>query len=230
MKKTTIALALTLLLLPVLAQAEKASLRPQHPDLSGNWTLNEAMSESGRDKMREKMANRRGSRDSGRGSGGFGGPPGGGRGGGRGSGSGGGGRGGGFGGPGGRRGGDRGGPMVSIDEGVDLLEISQSDDQLSITYSDDRLRILLTDGRKDKRAGTRGDVVTTAKWNQEGELVVKAKTQRGKVTEIYKLDDEGERLLIDITIDGPMGEITFHRTYDPTPDIDEGATGPGART
>ena len=227
MNKTTIALALTLLFLPALAQAEKASSKQQHPDLSGSWTLNEAMSESGRDKMREKMANRRGGRDSGRGGGGFGGPPGGGRGGGRGGGSGGGGRGGGFGGSGGRRGGDRGGPMVAIDEGVDRMELVQTDDQLSITYSDDRLRILFTDGRKDKRTGAMGDIVTTAKWNQAGELVVKAKTQRGKVTEIYKLDDEGERLLVDITIDGPMGEITFHRTYDPTPDIDEGATGSG---
>lgn len=229
MKKTTITLALTLLFLPALAQAEKASKKKQPPDLSGSWTLNEAMSESGRDKMREKMANRRGGRDGGRGGGGFGGPPGGGRGGGRGGGSGGGGRGGGggFGGPGERRGGDRGGPMVAIDEGVDRIELVQTDDQLSITYSDDRLRILLTDGRKDKRTGAMGDVVTTAKWNQDGELVVKAKTQRGKVTEIYKLDDEGERLLVDITIDGPMGEITFYRTYDPTPDIDEGATGPG---
>ena len=117
--------------------------------------------------------------------------------------------------------------MVGIDEGVDRIELVQTDDQLSITYSDDRLRILLTDGRKDKRTGAMGDVVTTAKWNQDGELVVKAKTQRGKVTETYKLDDQGERLLVDITIDGPMGEITFYRTYDPTPDIDEGATGPG---
>ena len=37
MKKTTIALALTLLFLPALAQAEKASSKQQHPDLSGSW-------------------------------------------------------------------------------------------------------------------------------------------------------------------------------------------------
>lgn len=222
MKKVTTALALTLLFLPAFALAERAPSKKPRPDLSGTWTLNEAMSETAQEKMREMMSQRRGER----GGGGFGGPPSGtGRGGapagGWGGGSGG---GGGFGGPRGGRGTDRGGPMASLDEGVDVIEISQSDDQLSIAYSDGRLRILFTDGRKDERTGPMGDVVTTAKWNKEGQLVIKSKTRRGKTIKIYRLDEDGKRLLVDIAIDSPRGEITIHRTYDPTPASAESAS------
>ena len=211
MLKATSALVLTLLVVPTAARAEKAA--GKHPDLTGSWTLNEAMSENAQDKMRDLRSQRRAGR------GGFGGPP---------PGT---GRGGGVGGGGwstGGRGRSRGepgdgpadsdrdpaGPMATIDQGVDAIEIAQTEDQVAITYADDRLRILFADGRKDERTGPMGAVVTTAKWNKDGELTVRSKTESGKITEVYKLDRDGARLLVDLTIDGPMGEITFFRTYD----------------
>ncbi|MFQ5524625.1 MAG: hypothetical protein ACE5GX_00055 [Thermoanaerobaculia bacterium] len=212
-----LALALILFLGLAAAAGAAAESRNGHPDLSGSWTLNEGMSENAIDKMREMRSKGLVGR------GGLGGPPGGtGRGGGLDTGSWGRGRG-------GRRGrgleGDRHGPLATIDDGVDAIAIRETDDQLSITYSDNRLRILFTDGRKDKRTGPLGDVVTTAKWNRDGELVVKSKVEGRKTVEIYRLDATVDRLLVDVTLDTRMGQVTFYRTYDRAPDPKAGAPG-----
>ncbi len=201
---------------PMLAAVENAAVNRPRPNLAGAWTLNDAMSETAHEKMRELVTGRRSAR------GGFGGPP---------SGTGRGGRPG-IEGWGGRRGGPRegqgeGGPQAGLDRGVDALAVSQTFDQLSITYSDDRLRILFTDGRKDERDGPLGKVITKARWTKQGALEVGSKSRQGKTTEIYRLDKESGRLLVDITVAGPMGEITFLRTYDRSKEAEEIPEGDG---
>lgn len=212
MKKALLSLLLLSLTAPAVAIAGHQAV-PQ--DLSGSWVLNEAMSENALDKMRELRSKGH------TGNGGFGGPPSGtGRGrtgtdswggGGRGRGS-------------HNREPEPRGPLAAIDEGVEAIEIDYAGDEVSIRYADDRLRILLADGRKDKRTGPMGAVATTAKWNKKGELVVQSKADSGKTVELYKLDSNANRLLVDLTVATRMGTITFYRTYDRAADAKE----PGA--
>ena len=196
------------------AVAPATTLNDEQPNLSGRWELNEEES----DDLREKMMEARGSRGSRFGGGGFGGR--GGMSGGRSGGSGGGrspqGRFGGGqsrGGPSGREGESR----LGIMRGIDVLLIEQNDSTLTIRYSDDSKRVLTTDGKKQESELPNGDsLVTTAKC-KDGQLIVTVKsTERGKITESYKIADDGEHLLItlDLPSRGPRPAIQLNRVYD----------------
>ncbi len=200
------------------AGSEKA----RRTDFTGTWQLNEELSEDPREKMREAMSSRRGG---GRG-GGFGGP-GGGRGGGFG-----GGRGGGFGGPGGGRGGPGGGRgrpggggreemqerMRALEESFQVLEITHREPELSIRYGEEREETIYTDGRAFERAAARGETVeATAGWKGRERIVVKAKSERGKVTETWEYVPDAGQLWLTVRSSGSgrMPGFEYRRVYDP---------------
>ena len=192
------------------------------PNLSGTWELNEEDS----DDLREKMMEARRSGGSGgsrSGGGGFGGGMGGGRGGmGGGMGA---GRGGMSGGRGGMGGGQRGGRSGGRDgegpprlmRGIDVLEVEQSDSTVRVQYSDGTERILITDGQKQESESPNGDsMITTAVWKQ-GQLIVTVKSNEGgKITEWYKLSENGERLIVKLDLPGRgrLPAMKLKRVYD----------------
>lgn len=217
---TILACGISLLLFSSISTAETPQDGP--PNLSGTWELNEEDS----DNLREKMMEARRSGGSGgsrSGGGGFGGGMGGGRGGmGGGMGA---GRGGMSGGRGGMGGGQRGGRSGGRDgegpprlmRGIDVLEVEQSDSKVTIRYSDDSERILITDGKKYESESPNGDsLITTAVWKQ-GQLIVTIKSsERGKITEWYKLSENGERLIVKLDLPGRgrLPAMKLKRVYD----------------
>ena len=88
---------------------------------------------------------------------------------------------------------------------------------MSLVYSTGETRDLYTDGRKVQTDAEGGDLTTTSKWDNEGRLVVKTKSERGNVIETFWLEEGGVRLFVTTklkAVDG-LPSITFIRTYDP---------------
>ena len=172
-------------------------------DLSGNWQLNEELSDDPREKMQEMMSKRGGGR------GGGGGQSGGGMSGGRQGGRSGGG------GPGmGEEGQRRGGPFGDP-EAFKSLSIEYDASVLTVVDGADRARILYTDGRKVNRDYGEGRLVEVkARW-KKGVLQIDRKGERGSQRERYKLSEDGQRLTVEASVQmGQMGKIEFQRVYD----------------
>lgn len=209
------------LLVPLLLSARPATppVRPSDdppPRLAGDWKLDPALSESFQDKMRN-----RGGRFSG-------GPPGGGGFGGRRPG----GLGGGISGRGGRggRGGQGGYPEEGIEpsrggRGMEILDAMRPPVQLSIQQSDSTVtmavdlgapRALHLDGRAS--IDTLGDmsVRKSSARLRKGKVEVERRVgEFSKLTEKYWFDGEHNFLVVDVTIEGPMGKVDVRRVYQP---------------
>ena len=174
-------------------------------DFSGEWRLNEELSDDPREKMQEMMSARRSGRGGGRG-----GQTGGGCG--R--------RGGGSGadGPGGggmSEDGQRRRSPFGDPEAVRHLSIEYDAPRLTIIDAAERGRVLYTDGRKVNRDYGEGRLVEVkARW-KKGVLEVERKGERGTQRERYRLSEDGQRLTIESRIEmGRMGKIEIERVYD----------------
>jgi len=185
------------------------------PDFSGSWQLNDDLSESPWEKMQAMMSERQA------GAGAMGG---------RGGGTGGGGKGGG--GMGGGGGGDRPDPeelrrrMQELGSAVRTLQVARDGEQMSVLYADGRERLLITDGKKHKREVPRGDLETQTKWQKDGKLLVKAKTERGrKIKEIWSISPDYMQLFVTVHMKGDGGrpDMEFTRVYDRAESDDSGS-------
>ncbi len=187
--------------------ATAADDKKQDVDLSGEWRLNEELSDDPREKMQEMMS-KRGSRGGGRGGGQSGGGMAGGRQGGR-SGGGGSDRGG-MGEEGQRRDGPFGDP-----EAVKSLSIEYDAPALTVIDGAERARIVYTDGRKVNRDYGEGRLVEVkARW-KKGVLQIDRKGERGSQRERYQLSEDGKRLTVEASVQmGEMGKIEIRRVYD----------------
>ena len=208
-RATPIALSLLLAWLSgsVLAAAET-------PNLSGSWQLDKDLSEDPMEKMRERRGGgmRGGGRGGGTGGGGgWGGGMGSGRGGGR---------------PGGMGGGSQ-APGQSREEmrqrmqelraSIERLNIHQTDSSVRIVFADSREQTFTTDNKKSTIETPFGEGTIKAKWRDDGGLVVKTKTERGKTIETYYVTRDGLLLtvLVEKASEGPMGSVSFKRIYRP---------------
>lgn len=159
-------------------------------DFSGNWQLNEDLSEDPRSEMRERMEARGGGM--GRGGGGMG-------------------RGGGMGDPEAMR--DR---MRRMEQGSKTLTILHVEPELTVRTADDRERVIYTDGRKQVRTGGVGPVETRAKW-KKGKLVVRDRMETGMtITRTFFYVPEDRHLYVDTEIEGRGPSFRLQRVYDRT--------------
>lgn len=188
----------------------------EHPDFSGDWVLNDKLSDDPREKMRELLKSQRGR----------GGRGGRGRGGGFGAGGGGaGGRGGfgggGQGGPGGRRGGrggedgPPGGPMQAPPKEI---QISHDEPLIILRHGVGPLaveQLTRTNGTRFQRQTPRGEIEATASWDQAGRLEVHLGKDDSGPTETWELVADGERLFITQEF-GPDKDkrVQIRRVYD----------------
>ncbi len=182
------------------------------PKIAGEWKLDPTQSESFQDKMRNR------GRFAGPGMGGFGGRRPGGM--------------GGFGGRGGRGGGGgRGGyPQEGGSEGgrpdrMGIFDAMQPPVQLSIQQSDSTVtmtvdlgapRALYLDGRAS--VDTLGDMsVRKSKARiKKGRVEVERKVgEFSQLTERYWFDADHNFLVVDVTMEGPMGKVDVRRVYLP---------------
>ena len=173
------------------------------PDLSGDWQLNEELSEDPREAMRRSRSGRGGFGAQGRGGGG-----------GRGGGFGRGGRGqGGFG-RGGGRGGEQQGRGGAGGERMNRFSLEHQDPQLTFRFEDGQARTLTTDGETRTHQHPSGEVRTEASW-RGNQLVIKRQHDGGrKVKETYQLDAESGRLLVTTKLEGGARSMSFRRVYD----------------
>lgn len=190
------------------------------PDLSGEWILNEELS----DNLEEKMAEMRRARRE-RGGGGFSGGGGGRGGGGRGGGGGAGGRG-----DRGRRGGGRPGSDGRTDPAdrmrglaaADSMSLSWQEPDLVVTTSAGERRIDTT-GKSVEVATPTGVGKAEASWTKEGRLVIETKRLEGagKRIEAFELLANG-RLAVTVKRTGGQGPgLELTRVYDRTPPTDD---------
>jgi hypothetical protein len=222
------------------APAANSSPTAARPDFSGVWKLNVEASDDPREKMHEAMRSRRGG-FGGRGGGGTGmptggpgGPVGSGMGGPAGGGGGGMGRhrgGGGAGGPGGPGDDDRRPSAENFHQiGEELAEIAivHRDPQLTIRYADGRQEVLWTDDREppppdpDSALPLAAPLDPRAKWKGDRLEVHGENALGAKVTEVYELVADGQRLLVNVTTEGDerMPKLTLQRVYDVDPDAE----------
>ena len=198
--------------LPIRPSAHPPSDPP--PPIAGDWKLDPTLSESFQDKMRNRgrfAGPGMGGGMGGRRPGGFGG--------------------GGIGGRGGRGGGGRGGyPEEGGDgnrrgQGMVVLDAMRPPVQLSISENDSTVtmaadlgapRALYLDGRAS--IDTLGDM-SIRKSNarvKKGKLEVERKVgEFSKLTEKYSFDAENHVLVVEVTIEGPMGKVDVRRVYQP---------------
>ena len=195
-----------------------AAAGTQHPDLSGSWVLNQALSDNPRDMMqgRDSSGAPRGGRGGGM------------RGGGRRGGFGGGGYGGGAGG----RGSFGGGPGGMSDEqrtrmrqtmqlvmnAPASLAVVVGDSSVTLVAEGDTL-LLPSNGRKvhrDAADDSEGAVDVTGKWQGNDFVVERKVSGGGKVTEDYMRAPEGKQLYVIVSFQGGRGrDVMFRRIYDP---------------
>jgi|GEM_PF-1874253 len=104
------------------------------------------------------------------------------------------------------------------------LTISQQAGEVTITDTHGHVRVLKTDGSKVRdESGPGGPAQLTAKWNQDGDLVVEVKPARGpKHTEAYSVSHDRKHLYVALTLyAGFMGQAPdVVRAYDPSPGVD----------
>ena len=104
------------------------------------------------------------------------------------------------------------------------LTISQQAGEVTITDTHGHVRVLKTDGSKIRdESGPGGPAQLTAKWNQDGDLVVEVKPARGpKHTEAYSVSHDRKHLYVALTLyAGFMGQAPdVVRAYDPSPGVD----------
>lgn len=177
------------------------------PRIAGDWKIDPNLSESFQDKMRNR------GRFAGPGMGGFGGRPPGGV--------------GGFGGRGGGRGGpprENGGEGGTGDR-MGLADVMRPPVQLSIQQTDSTVlmavdlgapRALYLDGRT--AVDTLGDMsVRKSKARvRKGRFEVERRVgEFSQLTERYWFDADHNVLVVDVTIEGPMGKVDVRRIYQP---------------
>jgi hypothetical protein len=193
----------------LLRGADKAA--PQHPSLTGTWTLNEDLTA----RMREddqQSAPHNGAFGGGMGRRGGGGHRGGGR----------------YPGGGSPGGGTEGSAEAPREQGegqrpnfaaLDTLTITQAGNQVTVTDQEGHARVFRADGSKvrdDKAFG--GPAEVQASWDPEGGLVVQIKPDKGpKRTESYIVSNDGKHLYIVLTLEGDRGTRKIRRAYDPAP-------------
>ena len=196
------------------AMADTMASGVSRPDLSGEWILNESLSDDPREVMKKQFS--------------------GGRGGGRGGGSGGGGDrsggGGGRGGMGGQRGGNRGSDMGweaggggeektqdgNFTPDMKSLQILLADPELNITDSRNRTSLYYTDGRECEIWTDKGLVKAEATWTG-AILMVKSEPENGPSrVEEYMIVPESGRMIVSRTITPPQGgqSVIIKMVYD----------------
>ncbi len=199
MHRRQAALAVLTLFAVSICASGVASAAPDdtHPDLSGTWQLNEALSDDVAIKMREALEARQSQM--------MGGPPGGGSVGGMGGGR-----------PGGT--GDVGGMqarLAELEAGTRTLVIRHDEPEISIELADGRTRRHFTDNRKQQVSTELGRLTSRAKWKKNGRLLVRWSRSDGpEITQIYQLDHDGTRLIVDTRLEGQGPGVSFQRVYE----------------
>jgi hypothetical protein len=210
--------AAVLVAVVVLGGAAATALAAQHPDVSGQWTLNAAQSDNPRDMLQGRDSTGDESR---------GGRPGGGypgMGGGR----------GGLGGRGGfgrgRPGGERAGmsdeqrqrmrqTMQLVFDAPSVLRIAETDSSVSFASGSGEALLLSASGRKvTQKVDGGGDVEITGRWQGNDFVVERKVSGGGKVTEDYLRSQDGKQLFVIVKSEGRRGRsIEFRRMYDRAP-------------
>ncbi len=181
----------------------------QHPNFTGNWTLNTKMSDDIQQVMMKAMGAGGGR---GGGGGGRGGSMGGGKGGGRGGGR--------RGGMGGNQPGQNPKAMKRAEEMKQQhsrLEIFQDGIELNVTNGLDISRLLHTDGRTENIWTQRGEATATANWENQVLMVQwKSRQETLSRTRSYQLIDDGRRLTVKELIRVPNSNemISVRLVYD----------------
>jgi len=210
MKRSILSTMLFLLVAVPLSQAQDNI--EQHPNFTGNWTLNEKLSDDIQQIMMKAMGGGGGKGSS---SGGGGGRRGGGMGGG------GGGRGGSMG---GQPGGGQSGPNPQAQKRAEemklqysRLEVFQDGLELNVTDGLDITRLLHTDGRTENIWTQRGEATATANWEKDV-LVIQWQTSQDTKsrTRKYQLSEDGTRLNVRelIRIPGSKEMLSAQLVYD----------------
>jgi hypothetical protein len=164
-----------------------------HPDFSGRWTYNKALSDDARQKIHEARAGRRGLGDQQWGAAArpdFGPMP-------------------------GTPGEDLHESMRAVLEPADEITLTQSAPEIVADELFGRRRTLHPDGRKYKTEN--GTAEIKAEWEQ-GRLLIETKGRSGrKLVESWTLSTSGERLIVEVKIDGGRAPALFlKRVYERT--------------
>ena len=176
-----------------------------HPDLSGQWTLNAAQSDNPRDMLQARDSGGDESRG-GWSRGGYGGRGGFGR---------------------GRRGGATTGmsdeqrqrmhqTMQLAFDAPSALTIAETDSSVAFAADGGAPLVLYSDGRKVTRnVEGGGDVETRGRWQGNDFVVERKVSGGGKVTEDYLRSQDGKQLYVIVGFEGRRGRsIEFRRVYD----------------
>jgi hypothetical protein len=176
-----------------------------HPDLSGQWTLNAAQSDNPRDMLQARDLSGDEPRG-GRSRGGYGGRGGFGR---------------------GRGGGAASGmsdeqrqrmhqTMQLVFDAPAALTIAETDSSVAFTADGGAALVLYSDGRKvTQRVEGGGDVETRGRWHGNDFVVERTVSGGGKVTQDYLRSQDGKQLYVIVGFEGRRGRsIEFRRVYD----------------
>jgi len=176
-----------------------------HPDLSGQWTLNAAQSDNPRDMLQARDSSGDQSRG-GRSRGGYGGRGGFGR---------------------GRGGGAASGmsdeqrqrmhqTMQLVFDAPAALTIAETDSSVALASDGGAALLLFSDGRKvTQKIEGGGDVETRGRWQGNDFVVERKVSGGGKVTEDYLRSQDGKQLYVIVKFEGGRGRsLEFRRVYD----------------
>ena len=176
-----------------------------HPDLSGQWTLNAAQSDNPRDMLQARDSSGDQSRG-GRSRGGYGGRGGFGR---------------------GRGGGAASGmsdeqrqrmhqTMQLVFDAPTALTIAETDSSVAFALDGNAALVLYSDGRKvTQKVEGGGDVETKGHWQGNDFVVERKVSGGGKVTEDYLRSQDGKQLYVIVKFEGGRGRsLEFRRVYD----------------
>lgn len=176
-----------------------------HPDLSGQWTLNAAQSDNPRDMLQARDSGGDESRGGGS-RGGYGGRGGFGR---------------------GRRGGAASGmsdeqrqrmhqTMQLVFDAPAALTIAETDSSVAFAADGGAALVLYGDGRKvTQKVEGGGEVETRGRWQGNDFVVERKVSGGGKVTEDYLRSQDGKQLYVIVGFEGRRGRaIEFRRVYD----------------
>ncbi len=188
-----------------LGGAPATTMLVDHPDLSGQWTLNAAQSDNPRNMLQARDSSGDEARG-GRSRGGYGGRGGFGR---------------------GRGGGGRGGmsdeqrqrmhqTMQLVFNAPAALTIAETDSSVAFALDGNAALVLFSDGRKvTQKVEGGGDVETKGRWQGNDFVVERKVSGGGKVTEDYLRSQDGKQLYVIVKFEDGRGRSReFRRVYD----------------
>jgi hypothetical protein len=166
----------------------------EHPAFSGNWRLNEELSDDARERMRETMrARRRG--DFGRPGGGSPGEPAAGT-------------------ESWRRAGEMRDRLRQMEEGIRRLRIEQSASEMIIRNALDREQKFILDGQARTRQGGFGPVETRAAWKRRSLVITDTPERGARVTRTYFFKRDDPHLYVMTKVEGRGPVFDYQRVYD----------------